>query len=467
MPKYKDPTTGAIITVGNPDLNPDLIAGKTLVTDETDTVAPGGTIPGTTITTPTPGVISGDTLADNGGVDFETGSSSTVDVNGLLTPTQQEIQDEMDRLRALNEASGGESAFTTEQEEAQNIAGLTQIQQEQATLVQNLQLEAQALANEYAGVEDVMQAGAEGRGITAGGLRPLTAGQQRLIAIKQRQVASRALTAYAAFNVAKGNLQVAQDAVDKAVAAKFDPIKEDIEIKTKNLELLMASPLLTAEENAQAKAELENQKAEEKKVAKQEENYTAIANLYVQVAAMSGVDPATVKKIKDIMAKDELTVDDVAEVNRLATEAGLFEEEITPIDVTATPDKPLTINQVEQFRRSYGWTPPLGYTQNQLIQYMNDNPDATPEELEAGINQLEEEGTETTPTGDVFTEEYFRANYSTKQLKAIADKAGASRWYTGKETDITRFFNEYLADKVAQAKEAGWSDDEILKFLTE
>src|SRR3990167_7476574 len=33
MAKYKDPTTGQTIEIGNPELNPELIKGKTLVSD--------------------------------------------------------------------------------------------------------------------------------------------------------------------------------------------------------------------------------------------------------------------------------------------------------------------------------------------------------------------------------------------------------------------------------------------------
>lgn len=52
-------------------------------------------------------------------------------------------------------------------------------------------------------------------------------------------------------------------------------------------------------------------------------------------------------------------------------------------------NKVMTAKDIAQFERTYGWTPPLGYTQAQLTQFIKDNPDATPEELEAGAKQAQ------------------------------------------------------------------------------
>ncbi|NCO04935.1 MAG: hypothetical protein GW939_02195 [Candidatus Magasanikbacteria bacterium] len=48
----------------------------------------------------------------------------------------------------------------------------------------------------------------------------------------------------------------------------------------------------------------------------------------------------------------------------------------------------MSTNQIEQFRRSYGWTPPFGYTQNQLVQFMKDNPGLNPEQYEQAVKQV-------------------------------------------------------------------------------
>jgi hypothetical protein len=103
---------------------------------------------------------------------------------------------------------------------------------------------------------------------------------------------------------------------------------------------------------------------------------------------------------------------------------------------------------------------------------MKDNPTATPEELEAGAKQvLAEIGGGGTPapqqTNETFLDEnYFRTNFNEAQLKELSDKAGTSKWYSTKGADINRFLKETMA-KIEEARRQGYSDDEILKFLTE
>jgi len=307
MPYYKDENE-KITYIGNPDLNPDLIAGKTLIGE-----------------TPTPtNAISASDLEPTTGLPYKNPNPITpIDTSGLsvdLTPSQKKEQTATEELQGLLGQLGGESAYRTQI--GTDIAGLEKTKTEQGIIVQNLQLEAQRLANEYAGVQDVVTAESIGRRGMAG-VRQLTSTEQRNIAIQQRGIASQALTAYAAYNTAAGNLQVAQDAINRAVLAKFDPIREEISIKKQNLELLKGSPLATAEEKAQAGAQQKKLDADKKKLDEQQGFYENIQSLYVQVAATPGISVATVSAIKKILAKDELTIDDVAEVNRLATEAGI------------------------------------------------------------------------------------------------------------------------------------------------
>jgi len=135
---------------------------------------------------------------------------------------------------------------------------------------------------------------------------------------------------------------------------------------------------------------------------------------------------------------------------------------------TTPKDEPLSINKIEQFRRSYGWTPPYGFTEPQLLKFMEDNPNATPEELEAGAKQAlvgSEEMTEAVETSDRTSVEglkerllmaqgqgysddeiktFIKQNYTTQELKQLADESGFSKWYTGKDTDIERMLDNLL-----------------------
>jgi len=447
--------------------------------------------------TPTPdkpGTITTDDLTPTTPVDYENYVDKPVDVSGItiadLTPEEQKQQTATEELQGLLGQLGGESAYRTQI--GTDIAGLEKTKTEQGIIVQNLQLEAQRLANEYAGMQDVMQQRATGRGITAGGLAPLTAGEQRKIAIQQRGIASQALTAYAAYQTASDNLQVAQDAIDRAVKAKFDPIKEEIDIKKQNLELLLASPLATAQQKAQAEAQLKKQEAETKKIDEQQGFYESIQGLYVQAAATPNINPTTINSIKKILNKPELSVDDVAEVTRLTTEAGVGVK--TKIPATKTvggnlyqynpdtgkwdlavggggddKDKPMSVNQIEQFRRSYGWTPPYGFTENQLLQYINDNPNFTPEELEAGARQAQETTTQettTTPEEMITSIMDTITDVQLKTLKTKAGEVGISSMWKSKRTDVKNYLNS-IKDTIQLALDRGYTLEEIVAKLTE
>jgi hypothetical protein len=52
-------------------------------------------------------------------------------------------------------------------------------------------------------------------------------------------------------------------------------------------------------------------------------------------------------------------------------------------------NKIMTTAEIAQFEKTYGWTPPYGYTERQLIQFMKDNPDTAPEELEEGARRAQ------------------------------------------------------------------------------
>jgi len=140
-------------------------------------------------------------------------------------------------------------------------------------------------------------------------------------------------------------------------------------------------------------------------------------------------------------------------------------------------DKQLSLNEIDIFRRAYGWTPPMGFTNSQLTQFMKDNPNRTPEELEKAANEvatkLQGESTETTgeteeettkETGEYLSDEWFKEKYTTAELKKVSDKLGTSKWYTPKGMDINRALRE-LMTKIKEARGEGHSDDEILKYL--
>lgn len=152
-----------------------------------------------------------------------------------LTQPQTDLQKQINEIMGLNTQEAGKQAYQNEQSAARDITGLTRLQNDLSAQLKMKQLEA----------ADIQQRQQTGEGVT-------TAIDQR-----QRQEALRlnnveSLNIYARLEMAKGNLQTAQDAVDRAVQIKFDPIEADIKARTANINLILQSPEYTVAEKNQA-----------------------------------------------------------------------------------------------------------------------------------------------------------------------------------------------------------------------
>lgn len=275
MPKYKDPNTGAVTIVGNPDLNPDLIAGKTLVGD----------------------TITADSLASETPIDFQTVNETPVyPVAGLgtqlLQPTapEQQAQSFTEQIQALNEQLLGQSELRATEEEEADIVGLTKTQQD-------LQSRLKAIQNEALAIPLQLQQEAEGRGITKAGLAPIQTGRLRTNAIQALGTASL-------LEASRGNLTLALDLVDRAVAQKYDPIREQIAVARANLDLILESPAFTLAEKNRAIAQKDIQDAKASAIAKQEANDKAISNYAIE-AVRFGADAEQAKYIQESQTPEQ------------------------------------------------------------------------------------------------------------------------------------------------------------------
>lgn len=411
-----------------------------------------------------------------------------------MTQPEKVESDYRRRLAEINKQLIGESEYRTEQEEAQKLPELIKTQTDLSNQLKMIQAEAQQIPLQ-------LQQEATGRGITAGGLAPLQTARLRTNTI-------RALGVSALLQASQGNITTAQNLVDRAVAAKFDPIKEERTVLKDNLQLIIDSPEYSLADKNRAKKQLEAQTAIEEREAKAEADQKTIWDLSVQ-AAETGANAQVLQAIQNAKTPEEAM--------QLASQAGVFitEEEkslimegytklsgpsqlqgLTEADILRMPNgdiykrpeeaiettitptargggispvgKPLSTNQIEQFRRSYGWTPPYGFSQEQLLQYIADNPGATPEELEAGakqaIGEVETVTPEETKTEQFLSEDYIRNNFSKDELKSLADKFGASKWYTSASADINRFIKQ-INTKIEEARRQGVPDQEILDYI--
>jgi hypothetical protein len=165
-----------------------------------------------------------------------------------MTGPEQQSQDIINQIMALNTENTGQAAFQTQQETAQ---GIPELQKTQTDLSARLK----ALQNEALAIPMQLQQEATGRGITGGGLQPIQTAALRNNAIQALGISSL-------LEASRGNLTLAQDMVDRAVSQKFDPIKEQIAAKTANLNLIINSPAysLADKNRAQAQLDIQNKK---------------------------------------------------------------------------------------------------------------------------------------------------------------------------------------------------------------
>lgn len=145
-----------------------------------------------------------------------------------LTPKEQEAQKQTNDLQALLSSLAGESAYRTEQEKAAGLDALTKTQND---LVAQLNI----LKNEAAQIQPALQNDAEGKGITT---QILGRQEEKLL----NQNAIKSLSVASLLEASRNNLQTAVALVDRAVAQKYDPIREKIGILKANLELIINSP---------------------------------------------------------------------------------------------------------------------------------------------------------------------------------------------------------------------------------
>ena len=289
MAYYKLPD-GTVTEVSSPQLNPDLIKGATQVSDLSGAITSASLTPATTENFQTPG------------------NTTSYPLQGLITPIGQEEQkaDEVSkRIQDLNLAQVGESAYQAEQNRLQNIPGLISQSNDLQAQLQGLVNQSLDLDNQYNyTIPNKMQVAAEGRGVTAGGLAPIQASELRKIQIQKGAIASQALTIKSAFEATQGRLSTAQYYADQAVKQKYEPLKREVEVLTKNLEIILNSPAYSRETKDRAQKQKDVQDAKAKEIEKQEKATKDIYDLMI-TAAKNGADALTLSKVREAKTPEE------------------------------------------------------------------------------------------------------------------------------------------------------------------
>lgn len=225
-------------------------------------------------------------------IDFEQEAEIPVfDVSTLqLTPTEEEAQDITEELQTLAGQLEGESEFREGQREERGLPEMEQRQRQLETRLNALIRESQAIPLQ-------LQEEARGRGITRAGLRPLQTARLRENAIQSLTTASQ-------LEASRGNIQIAQDYVDRAVEQRFAPIKERIRTNLTNLQIIQQSPQFTIEQKNRAIRQDAIQRAQQYFIEQQEQEEKSIRELSLK-AIKYGADSDIAEQIQNAKSINE------------------------------------------------------------------------------------------------------------------------------------------------------------------
>src|SRR3990167_8416025 len=226
----------------------------------------------------------------------------------VLGTVESEASDIIKRLRRANEETLGQTVFRGEQEQA---VGLTDLQKQDADIFAQLKqqrAEFENIQNQGAVIEERMQQGAEGRGITAGGLAPLTAGELRKNTLRAIEAGSRANMTAALLAGIQGKITTAQSLVDRAVKQKFGAKEEERDALIFNLEMFLKDPSLSLEQKNRAEAQLAKKEKEKKEDEQKKADTKTIADWANNLAELGQIKEAQI--LFELAQKDEPNVEE-------------------------------------------------------------------------------------------------------------------------------------------------------------
>jgi len=447
------------VVVGSPEASQLLSSGWTL----RDKLG-GGTITGEALAEVSPVEVEKQ-QAINGSLADQTVASIETDLEAMTKANKELLEaPESDLSRRVEDLLGGAEIAAGEltgrgemqisEEEKRQIEQQQIVINDKTTELNKKLAEIKALTASYQ-LENQME---EGRPQTLARLQGAQAQNYKMYLAQKNLLVSEASYMQAELLGLQGKLDSAQAAADRAVDLEYQDREADYNAKLNQLNILL--PQLNKEETRYAEAV--------KMALQQQAN--ALAEQKAEKKAELSRDMSMLSKgytyVRTPLERDNLR-DKGYEILEIGgrTYAKAGEPIKVSGGVSGKIEEPLSINQIDQFRRAYGWTPPYGFTESQLLKYMEDNPNATPEELEAGAKQAIGE-TSAISTTQYLSKEYLRENFSEDELKTMSDNFGTSKWYTGKTSDINRFLNE-KKKKIETARNEGYSDDEILEFIKE
>jgi len=286
----------------------------------------------------------------------------------------------------------------------------------------------------------------------------------------------------------QGNILTATKIAGTAADAEYADKEKELAATRNNI--INNWDSFTAAEKKRAEATLASIDAEDAFVKEQKQNKKDIDKIAIDVAATGKATNEDLDKIRKAgdaveaarLAAPFLQEEDllsVAEAKALGVPYGTTRSEavrmgITPSGITPSgedeEEPPLTMWELGEFSRRYGWTPPYGFTQSQLTQYIADNPTSSPEELEAGAKRAltQSEGGEIKPQTTYVEAVGEIMNTLTEDEKDIlfkkAKEKGMTSIWRGKWNDIKAYI-ENTKDQIEEAINQGYTAEEIKQYL--
>lgn len=318
-------TTNPIVPTGSDIMSNLSTGGGFEIPTNNISITPDSLKPETPVSIPpTPAVVTPDITKIDTSVD-------------LFKPTQSEntLNDFSTKMQELNNQLVGKADYTNQLNEQYKTADINASLQDLNDQLTGLKNQQADLTNKYNyTIPNAAQVGATGKGITAGGLAPLTAAQLRTNQIEQGGLASKALTLSSMMSAYQGKLATAQNFIDQAVKAKYDPLEARLNALTKNAEIIKNSPQYSLEDKKRAQAIIDQNTAKADAIQKKKEDMAAILAT-ATTAAQAGVKSDALTAINN--AKTPM------EALQLAAKYGVY---------TSQEDKTMAMNGYTKLRPS-------------------------------------------------------------------------------------------------------------------
>lgn len=209
------------------------------------------------------------------------------------TPAEQQQKGILSSIADLMKGNTSLATLQTTNEANQGVPAMTKTVNDLTTQLEGLNDQATELTNNASiggSIDNTEQNDATGRGITTGGLAPLSAGDLRTNQIKQATVAAQALTVKATLAAASGNLTLAKSAADQAAQVAFDATTQQINYEQSLLNAI--TPEITQDQKAAADEATANLADRAAKVAQQTDDYKTGSALIIAAMKLNPNDSA-------------------------------------------------------------------------------------------------------------------------------------------------------------------------------